>query len=136
MKKVRAILIGAGNRGADALGPYALNYPHELEIVAVAESNPDRRNKFAELHRLPAERVFSDWEELLRLPAIAEAAIICTQDRMHYEPTLQALAQGYHVLLEKPMSPDLAECLEMERAAERAGRLLIICHVLRYTAFW
>jgi predicted dehydrogenase len=39
-------------------------------------------------------------------------------------------------MLEKPMSPDPKECLEMEQAARDNDRLLTICHVLRYTPFW
>ncbi|MDZ7542955.1 gfo/Idh/MocA family oxidoreductase, partial [Clostridium perfringens] len=61
---------------------------------------------------------------------------ICTMDRMHREPTLKALELGYHVLLEKPMSPDPQECVEMELAAKEHQRSLTICHVLRYTPFW
>src|SRR5699024_1097867 len=38
--------------------------------------------------------------------------------------------------LEKPMSPKLTECLEMEEAARKHNRLLSICHVLRFTTFW
>lgn len=54
---------------------------------------------------------------------------------MHYHPTLKALELGYHVLLEKPMSPSPEECVEMELMAKKHNRLLTICHVLRYTAF-
>ena len=53
-----------------------------------------------------------------------------------YEPTLKALELGYHVLLEKPMSPDPKEVIEMEQAMLKYDRQLAICHVLRYTEFW
>ncbi|UKS29292.1 Gfo/Idh/MocA family oxidoreductase [Paenibacillus sp. HWE-109] len=136
MQKVTAILLGAGNRGAQSYAPYALNYPHELDIIAVAEPDEERRAAFTAAHQIAAEHAFSDWEQLLAQPKLADIAIICTQDQMHYHPTLQALALGYHVLLEKPMSPSPEECVEMELMAKKHNRLLTICHVLRYTAFW
>ncbi|KRE70435.1 Gfo/Idh/MocA family protein [Paenibacillus sp. Soil750] len=136
MKKLKAILLGAGDRGARAYAPYAINYPHELEIVAVAEPSEGRRNAFAEAHGIASENCFGSWEELLSKSVMADIAIICTMDRMHYHPTLKALEVGYHVMLEKPMSPDPKECVEMELAAKKHNRLLTICHVLRYTEFW
>lgn len=136
MSQIKAILIGAGARGAGGYAPYALDYPHELTFVAVAEADPARRNRFAEKHGISPERCYESWEPLLAEPRLGDIAVICTQDRMHYGPTMQALEKKYHVLLEKPMSPDPKECLEMEQAAIQNDRLLTICHVLRYTPFW
>lgn len=136
MTQMTAILVGAGARGAGGYAPYALDYPHELTFVAVAEADPVRRSRFAEKHGIPPEQCYETWEPLLAESRIADIAVICTQDRMHYGPTMQALKQKYHVLLEKPMSPDPKECLEMEQAATQNNRLLTICHVLRYTPFW
>src|SRR5699024_8883264 len=132
----KAILIGAGDRGRRAYAPYALEYPHELNIVAVADPNVERRDKVREEHGLTDGQCFSSWETLLEENIDAEIAIICTLDRYHYEPTMKALERGYHVLLEKPMSPDPKECVAMERAAKKYNRKLSICHVLRYTTFW
>ncbi|WP_088829966.1 Gfo/Idh/MocA family protein [Paenibacillus tyrfis] len=136
MKPMTAVLIGAGARGAGGYARYALDCPHELKFVAVAEPNAERRDKFAAEHGISRENCFETWEELLSRPQMADIAMICTQDRMHYEPTLQALDLKYHVLLEKPMSPDPRECVEMEQRALTNNRLLTICHVLRYTPFW
>lgn len=136
MTQLTAILIGAGARGAHSYAPYALDYPHELKFVAVAEESYTRRDNFAKLHNIPSDCCFESWEQLLEQPKMADVAMICTQDQMHYEPTLQALAKKYHVLLEKPMSPSPKECIEMERAAKENECLLTICHVLRYTPFW
>ena len=49
---------------------------------------------------------------------LADCAMICTMDRMHYEPTIMALKRGYHVLCEKPMSPDKKEIIEIGRDGE------------------
>ena len=43
-------------------------------------------------------------ESLLDLKPDAEIAIICTQDKAHFEPTMRALELGYHVLLEADVS--------------------------------
>lgn len=136
MKKVTIALIGAGSRGMESYGTYALKNPYELEFVAVADSNPARLGKFQQLHHVPEEHAFSDWRDLLSQPKMADAVLICTQDRMHYEPAMVALQAGYHVLLEKPMSPDPQECVRMGAYAAEVGRVFSICHVLRFTSFF
>lgn len=133
---MKAVLIGAGDRGARAYAPYAKNYPHELEIVAVAEKNPERRAIFAKEHSLTEQQCYPSWEEMFTHDIEADVAIICTMDREHHDPTIQAIEKGYHVLLEKPMSPDPEECISMTKTAEKHQKLLTICHVLRYTPFW
>jgi len=133
---VTAVLLGAGQRGYEVYGKAALGNPEKLKFVAVAEPNEARRTRFALEHKIPDENIFSSWQELLERPKMADAAFICTQDRMHTEPTLKALKAGYHVLLEKPMSPDPAECIAMGKYAEKYDRILSICHVLRYSAFY
>lgn len=136
MNPITAVLLGAGARGRYAYAPYALEHAEELTFVAVAEPHKERRDAFAKQYGIAEDHVFESWEELMAQGKIADVMLICTQDCMHYAPTLQALEQGYHVLLEKPMSPNPQECLEMELAAAKHNRLLTICHVLRYTPFW
>lgn len=136
MKPMTAIVIGAGDRGTFAYAPYALEYPHELKITAVAEPIPERRERFKNKFDLPEDACYQTWEDVLIDEKIADIAIICTMDRQHYQPTMKALELGYHVLLEKPMSPEAQECVNMEEAAKKYNRQLSICHVLRYTNFW
>jgi predicted dehydrogenase len=136
MDKVKAILLGAGHRGMFAYGPYAIDNPEKLQFVAVADQDADRREQFRILHGINEDMCFSDWEELLGKDRMADAVLICTQDKMHYGPALKALKKGYHVLLEKPMSPDPLECVEMGEYAKKYNRIFSICHVLRYTDFF
>lgn len=129
-------MIGAGNRATWSYGPYALQYPNEIQFIAVAEPDAERRARFASYHDIPAERQFTSWEELVARPQLARAAVNCTQDRTHHASTLALLRAGYDVLLEKPIAPTRDECIELVETAERLGRMLQICHVLRYTAFF
>lgn len=136
MKKVKAILIGAGLRGGEVYSEYAIEHPNEFEVVAVAEPDEARRNKFAKNHNIPENMRFHDWSEVLEQSIDADCVMVCTQDRMHYEPTIKALEKGYHVLCEKPMSPCKAEIIEMGKLAAKYNRLLVICHVLRFSSFF
>ena len=88
-------------------------------------------------HDIAPDMVFEDWQSMLRTPGRKAATMInCTMDRAHFESTMQMLDQGYDVLLEKPMTPVLLENLQLVQKAEATGRLLQVCHVLRYTPFW
>lgn len=133
---ITSVLIGAGNRGADSYAPYALRHPDQLKFVAVAEPDPGRRARFACDHDIPKERCYATWEDLMAEGRIADTALICTPDQMHVGPALTALDLGYDVLLEKPMATTLNACVQLVQAADRAGRLLQVCHVLRYTPFF
>lgn len=136
MKQVTAVLVGAGQRGVEAYASYALNYPNELKFVAVAEPREDRREDFRKQHNIPLENCFSDWKELLSKPKMADCILICTQDTMHYEPVKEAFEKEYHILCEKPMSPNKEELIEIGYLAEQSDKVLSICHVLRYSPFF
>ena len=135
MQPITAVVLGAGSRGETYSG-YAKAHPDRLKIVAVADPRPDRLNQLADAHGVPAEGRFTTWQELLAQPKLADVAFVCTLDDDHTAPAMQALEQGYHVLLEKPMSNKEEECRAIEAAAAKAGRILTVCHVLRYTPFY
>ena len=130
---MKYVLIGAGSRGT-IYGNWA--YEKGIEIAAIAERRPDRLADAAKQWNVPNERCFPDASQLFALGKIADAAIIATMDRDHYGHVMQALDCGYDILLEKPISPDPRECLEIEEKANALGRKITVCHVLRYTNFW
>ncbi|MCY3833705.1 MAG: Gfo/Idh/MocA family oxidoreductase [Chloroflexi bacterium] len=136
MAAVDTIVVGAGGRGL-AYGRFANEYPREMRVVGLAEPDPIRRQRFLSEHKVAQAMIFHDWQSLLASSSQRATAIInCTMDRMHYASTMKMLDAGYDVLLEKPMAPVLGENLGLVQKAEETGRLLQICHVLRYTPFW
>jgi len=135
-KPVEVIVIGAGGRG-NAYGNYALQYPQQLKVIGVAEPDDMRRERFIRLHDIQPDMVFDSWQTLLASgEKRASSAFNCTMDRDHFASTMQLLELGYDVLLEKPMTPIPEENLRLVQKAEETGRLLQVCHVLRYTPFW
>ncbi len=134
MNPVKLIIIGAGSRGT-GYATFAEAHPEKAKIVAVAEPRDYYRNKLAESHAVAAENVMHDWRELLPRPRLADAVIIATQDALHAEPAIALANKGYHILLEKPMAPSLADCCRIAESAVRNRVLFAVCHVLRYTAY-
>jgi predicted dehydrogenase len=132
MQKPSIIVVGAGGRG-QTYSDYVRRHPEEAEIVAVCEPREDYRRKMAEGFAIPGNMQFSSWEEIVDRPKLADIAMICTQDRMHREPAVALAHKGYHLLLEKPMATNEADCVAIRNAAKEAGVTLAVCHVLRYT---
>ena len=127
MGKLKAIVLGAGYRGR-AYAEYAAAHPDQLEIVGVAD--PEQAGV------IPAPRYWKDWRECLLDRPEADIVMITMPDNLHHEPALMALEAGYHLLLEKPIAPTEAECREVIGKALEKKRLVIIGHVLRYTAYF
>ena len=136
MSKIRIGLVGAGQRGKDIYGQYILQHPENIEIVAVAEPNDIKRESLAESHKIADEFVFKDWEEFFKKDKFCDGVIIATPDNQHFMPTSKALEKGYHILLEKPMSNNPSDVVKLGELAKNNDKVFMICHVLRYTAFY
>lgn len=135
LRPVTAIVIGAGSRGS-VYASYSGQYPKALKIVGVADINAVRREQMAQEYNIAPEHRFSDWAEVFHLPKFADAVIIATPDNLHYKPCMQALAAGYDVLLEKPIAQTAKECTDILQQARKYGRLVGVCHVLRYAPYF
>jgi predicted dehydrogenase len=103
-------------------------------VVAVADPNPDRVRRIAEMHGIRKDLQFGCWQEMLERPRIADILLNTTMDRDHVGSAKAALKAGYHMLLEKPMATTLRDCVEIERLRRETNRIVSVCHSLRYHA--
>jgi phthalate 4,5-cis-dihydrodiol dehydrogenase len=71
--------------------------------------------------------VYSDFHDLCRDPSV-EAIYISSPHRFHAKQAVEAMQQGKHVLVEKPLALTLEECDEVVAAADRTGLHLIVGH--------
>ncbi len=131
---MKLALIGAGQRGM-IYSEYAFD-SKKAEIVAVVEPNDERRLHAAKKFSISMEHQYTTSEEFFRKKKQCDAIIIASMDRDHYVQVMHALELGYDILLEKPISPNPAEALEIQKKAEEKGCKVIVCHVLRYTNFF
>jgi len=127
-------LIGAGQRGM-IYAEYAY-FKKGVEIAAIVDPHEGRRNIAAEKFGIPEEFRFSAVDAFFRQGKLCDAVIIASMDKDHYAQAMAALDCGYDILLEKPISPDPKECIQIGQKAKELGRKIIVCHVLRYTNFF
>jgi predicted dehydrogenase len=123
--KTGIAVIGAGRWGVHFVRNLAR---HPLgELLAIVDPHPARLAYCQKTFNLNSDRVVltTDWESIKKLDNL-QAVVIATPASTHYDLIRDALHCGYHVLAEKPLTLDPAECLELtELAAEKQLQLLV-----------
>jgi predicted dehydrogenase len=115
-------MIGAG-RICGAHASAALALP-ETRLTAIAEIDPERLSRATERFGC---RGYADYREMLADPEV-EAVVIGLPHWLHREAAVESLNAGRHVLLEKPMAMNVAECDAMIAAAKASGKTLMVAH--------
>ncbi len=154
--RLRVGIIGTGDEGNVLIG--AIN-PDYIEVKAIADVRPysqhrafhgdnyspsalEARRGLINVYDYADEAaarkeidVYSDYNELLERDDI-EAVIIALPLWIHHEAAVRAMRAGKHVLTEKLMAWDVAQCKEMARVAEQTGLLLATGHQRHYSLLY
>ena len=133
---VTVAILGLGARGGLIYSAFAKIRPDLMKITALCDIAAERVKMYAAEFDVPEERCFYDTKSLFAAEKTADVMIVATQDRDHVNHAVAALEKGYHILLEKPIALTLSECLRLEREAKKYNRKVVVCHVLRYTAYF
>lgn len=107
--KLRWGLIGCGDIAQKRIAP-ALRDSSVCELVAVSRAQAHLAESFAA--QFGAQKWYANWPELVSDREI-DAIYVATPVHVHAEQTIAAAAAGKHVLCEKPMAMNVAECDRM-----------------------
>src|ERR1700722_20360258 len=121
-------VIGAGYWGPNLVRT-ALATP-ELELLWLCDLNVARAEQV--LGSRSVVRATSSFDEVLADPGVAAIAI-ATPAATHFDLARAALEAGKHVLVEKPLTPTVAEGRKLVDLADRGGRVLMCDHTYCYT---
>lgn len=102
----------------------------DTEVCAVADLNKTRLQHVRQ--RYPRIQVTPDYREILADPQI-DAVAISTPVSTHFPLALAALESGKHVLVEKPMTSNSEQGLQLIEEAERRNLVLMVDHTFVYT---
>lgn len=106
MTKLLWGLIGCGDISRKRVAP-ALIELETCKLLAVNRARTDLVESFA--REFGARRWYADWREIIADKEI-DAVYIATPVYLHAEQTIAAAEAGKHVLCEKPMAMNSAEC--------------------------
>jgi UDP-N-acetylglucosamine 3-dehydrogenase len=127
MKQIRCGVIGLGWFGehhVDALQQLPL-----VEVSAVCTRTESRLKEIKEKYRVP--KAYTNYADLLADKTIDMVTVV-THIKDHLRPTVDALAAGKHVFLEKPMADSVQECDTIIAAAAKAGTCFMVGHICRF----
>src|SRR5262245_1544190 len=125
MKKLRVGVVGVGHIGSNHARLYAET--PSAEFTAVYDVEPIRSRTIASKFGAPAAK------SLDAFSAMVAAASVSTPTNTHYEVARALLAQGKHVLIEKPITDNTANATDLAELAARSGLILqvgSICSVV------
>ncbi|MEH2155004.1 Gfo/Idh/MocA family protein [Nostoc sp.] len=124
--KINIAVIGVGRWGVHLLRNF-LAHP-QVNVVAVVDPHPERLAAVKQQFNLDENVLLTTkWHDLKTVPGLTGVAI-ATPATTHYALIKDSLQQGYHVLAEKPLTLDPAECRELCQLAQQYHLILMIDH--------
>lgn len=112
----------------------------EIELVCGAfSSDPQKSKQSGEQLNLDPQRVYGSYEEMIQKEKALDEnkrmdfVSIVTPNHLHFAPAKMALDNGFHVVLDKPMTFDLKEAKELQKIVEQSGKYFCLTHT--YTGY-
>jgi predicted dehydrogenase len=135
-RKLRMGMIGGGKDAfIGAIHRIAANMDGQIELVCGALSmHPDIAQESGRLLFLPEDRIYNTYDEMFKAEAQKPAdermdfVTIVTPNFAHFAPAMQALENGFNVVIEKPITFTLEEAQQLKAKVEETGLLLLLTH--------
>jgi len=102
----------------------------EVQLIAVADSNPDRLHRFAKLGS--SANGYCSYGEMFRAETL-DLVSVCVPAPLHHRAVLEAVKAGVRAIMcERPLAVTVKEAAEMVTACESAGVILAVNHARRW----
>ncbi|HLX92864.1 MAG TPA: Gfo/Idh/MocA family oxidoreductase [Puia sp.] len=134
-KKLGIALVGLGSYSTYELAP-AFQFTGNCYLAGIVTGTPAKEKTWSEKYNIPAANIYNyqNFDSIAHNPAI-DIVYVVLPVFMHKEYTMRAAAAGKHVICEKPMSMNAADCSEMIQACRKADRLLSIGYRLHFEPY-
>jgi len=131
-ERVGIAIVGLGRIAVNEMLPAFAESKH-AKPVALVTGDRAKGLKIAHQYNIPESAVldYRDYDKLGQMPEV-QGVYIALPNSMHLDYTVRAARAGKHVLCEKPMATNAAECRKMIDACRKAGRKLMIAYRSQY----
>ncbi|HAX95759.1 MAG TPA: oxidoreductase, partial [Prolixibacteraceae bacterium] len=135
-RKLRMGMVGGGKDAfIGAVHRMAAIMDGQIELVCGCfSSNPQKSLESGRMLFLPDNRIYASYHEMFekesRLPENEKMdfVAIVTPNHVHFDPAVKALENGFHVVLDKPITFTLEEALLLKKKTEETGLILALTH--------
>ncbi len=135
-RKLRMGMVGGGKDAfIGAVHRIAANMDGLIELACGALSiNPEVAKESGKELFLPEDRIYLNYEEMIQKEAALPAdkrmdfVTIVTPNFAHFAPAMMALENGFHVVIEKPITLTLEEAKELKKKVDETGLTLCLTH--------
>lgn len=131
-KKLGIALLGLGDYSTKQLGP-ALKQTKNARLAGIVTGSPDKVPKWQKEYGIPDNCVYNyqNFDSIADNKDI-DIVYVVTPTALHPEFAIRAAKAGKHVICEKPMAPNKADCMRMIEASKAAGKILQIGYRLHW----
>jgi glucose-fructose oxidoreductase len=130
-KLIRYAVVGCGHIAQAAVLPAFGNARRNSRLAAIVSGDPTKREQLSEKYGLDKAYAYEQFDEMLKSGDI-DAVYIALPNSLHAEYAERAARAGVHVLCEKPMAINEAECELMARVAREHKVKLMIAYRLHF----
>jgi phthalate 4,5-cis-dihydrodiol dehydrogenase len=127
MPTLRMGILGLGQGAANVMP--TMTTMEGIELAAGADVNPRMRAAFSE--RYPGRPVYETAEAICKDPNV-DAIWVSTPNKYHAANAIEAMRNGKHVAVEKPMAVTIEDADRMVEASEKYGVSLVAAHTSSY----
>jgi len=124
MKKLRIGVVGVGHIGSNHARIYS-ELPN-AELVAILDIDPARANDIGGKYKAKAVASLNEFAGMV------DAASVATPTSAHFSIARDLLAQGKHLLIEKPITEKTSDARDLAQVAAEKGLVLQVGHVERF----
>ncbi len=132
-KIITVAIIGVGLSGGESYGRYFYRATDKYKITDLCDIDGAKLEKYGKAFDVDEAHRFSIEESFFQEKR-SDLLVIATMEKTHSRIARRALALGYDIMLEQPVSDEPDELRALVAEARRAGRKIMVCHVLRYSS--
>ena len=131
-EKLGVALVGLGNYSIRQLAPALLETQH-CRLSGIVTGSPEKIPEWCEKYNIPKQNVYNyqNFDDIQNNPDI-DIVYVVLPNSMHADFTIRAAKAGKHVICEKPMAMNVAECEQMIKACKAANVMLSVGYRLYF----
>ncbi|MBN2773318.1 MAG: Gfo/Idh/MocA family oxidoreductase [Prolixibacteraceae bacterium] len=135
-RKLRMGMVGGGTDAfIGAIHRLAALMDNQIELVCGCFSvNPEISKSSGKAYYLPEDRVYGTFQEMFEKEALLpegermDFVSIVTPNHVHFAPAMMALENGFHVVLDKPITFTLEDALKLKEKLHETGLVFALTH--------